>query len=68
METEGDKMTCPCGKALTFNEMGLDKKFNGGIPLCETCLAKKLGVTGQKLREKAEEFRRAGCLFFTKEG
>ncbi len=61
-------MTCiKCNRPLSFNETGLNKKYNTGEPLCIFCLAEKLGVTPERLREKIAEFRRAGCLLFTEE-
>lgn len=61
-------MNCTvCGKELVFNEMGLSKKFAGGTPYCLRCLSGKLAVPEERLREKVEEFVRAGCLMFVKE-
>ncbi len=61
-------MTCLCGKDLTYNEAGLSKKFlAGGELLCIRCLAKRLDVSEERLREKIEEFLRAGCKLFVKE-
>ena len=62
-------MTCArCNGPLTYNELGLNAKFNAAREkLCIRCLAEKLGVTQQLLREKTEEFIRAGCTMFTKE-
>ncbi len=56
-----------CERELVFNEMGLSRKFAGGVPYCMTCLSEKLHVTEERLREKIEEFLRAGCLMFVKE-
>lgn len=63
-------MTCAvCGKALTFNELGLNAKFNANAGrLCLDCLARKCGVPRERLLEKIEEFRRAGCVMFTDPG
>ncbi len=59
-------MTCSaCEKELSFNEIGLNKKFNGNsAPLCMRCLAEKLGVTTARLEEKIAEYRAAGCTMF----
>lgn len=59
-------MTCKhCEKPLSFNECGLNKKFNANSdPLCIDCLAEKLSVSRQRLEEKIEEYLAAGCLFF----
>lgn len=60
-------MNCEkCEKALTFDEYGLDRKYNGGKPLCLGCLAQKFGVSEERLKEKIEEFRASGCLMFAK--
>ena len=56
-----------CDKELSYNEIGLNKKFNGnGDRLCIHCLAVKLDVSESRLNEKVEEFLRAGCLLFVK--
>ncbi len=60
-------MTCAhCGKPLTYNELGLNKKYNGAKDgaLCLGCLAQKLDVPQERLLEKIAEFLRAGCLLF----
>ncbi len=62
-------MTCgQCGAALSYNELGLNKKFNANAqaPLCACCLAKKLGVTVARLNEKIEEALAAGCKLFVR--
>ena len=60
-------MNCAgCGRSLTYDEHGLNKKFNaGGAFLCIKCLAASLSVTEERLKEKMEELRKAGCLYFT---
>ena len=60
-------MNCvQCGRALSYDEHGLNKKFNaGGGFACIHCLAQKLDVSVERLKEKMEELRRAGCLYFT---
>lgn len=62
-------MTCSrCGDPLTFNELGLNAKYNPqGGKLCLACLAQKLDVPPERLREKIEEFLRAGCKMFAQE-
>ncbi len=61
-------MTCACGKELSFNEMGLSKKFlAGGEKLCLHCLSRRLDVSEERLKEKIEEFLRAGCKLFVAE-
>ncbi len=61
-------MNCVCGKALTYNETGLSKKFlSDGSTLCIHCLAKRLDVSEERLREKIEEYLRSGCKLFVKE-
>ncbi len=62
-------MTCAhCGKPLSYNELGLNKKYNGGNEkLCLGCLAEKIGVSPERLKEKIAEHLRAGCLLFTEE-
>ncbi len=62
-------MNCgTCGAVLTYNELGLNKKFNANAaaPLCKGCLARKLGVTQARLEEKIEEFLAAGCKLFVR--
>ena len=61
-------MNCVCGKELTYNETGLSKKFlPDGEKLCMACLARRLDVSEERLKEKIEEFLRAGCKLFVKE-
>lgn len=61
-------MNCShCNRELTYDECGLNRKFNtDGNLLCIRCLAKRLDVTEERLREKMEEFRKAGCLYFSR--
>ena len=61
-------MNCArCAKQLSYNELGLNKKYNAnGDKLCIRCLAEKLDVTEKRLEEKIEEFLRTGCLLFVK--
>ncbi len=61
-------MTCKkCGAPVSYDEMGLNKKLvrrNAAEFLCLPCLAAKLDVSEARLREKTEEYRKAGCLLF----
>lgn len=61
-------MNCAqCGRGVTYDECGLNRKFNAGKDtFCIRCLAKRLDVTEERLKEKIEEFRKAGCLYFTR--
>lgn len=61
-------MTCVrCAAPLTFNESGLNRKFNAGAgALCIHCLAQKLNASEERLKEKMEEYRKAGCLYFSR--
>ncbi len=64
-------MTCSkCGKSLTYNEMGLNKKLvarNTKVFLCKACLADKLDVSIQRLDEKQQQFLQSGCCLFVRE-
>lgn len=64
-------MNCKvCGKPLTYNEAGLNKKFLGRACenfYCRLCLAEKLGVSEQRLLEKQKQFLRSGCTLFVEE-
>lgn len=56
-----------CGKELGYNEIGAHKKFiNRGSRefLCIRCLAARLGVTEEDIREKIEQFKLQGCTLF----
>ena len=61
-------MNCTrCSRPLTYDECGLNRKFNAGRDmLCIGCLAQALGVTQERLQEKIEELKKAGCLYFTR--
>ena len=57
-----------CLKELSNNEIGLTKKLiNRGATefMCIDCLAERFKVTPERLQEKIEEFKEAGCLLFT---
>lgn len=56
-----------CGRELTCDEIGIHKKMiNRGATefFCLTCLAREIGSTEEKLRERIEHFRREGCMLF----
>ena len=56
-----------CQKEITFNELGLSKKLiNRGLQegYCLPCLSKKFDVPEERLMEKIEEFKKAGCTLF----
>ena len=56
-----------CGAPVDADEEGLTKKLiNRGATeyLCLDCLAAFFGCTTDRLREKAEQFRRQGCALF----
>lgn len=64
-------MTCKqCGKPLTYNEIGLNKKLVGKTQTefyCKRCLAEFLNVSVQRLDEKQQQFIDVGCCLFAKE-
>lgn len=56
-----------CGRGLTFNEIGANKKFvsrHSTQYLCKSCLAVKLDVTQEEIDRKIEQFRLQGCELF----
>ena len=56
-----------CGKTLTYNEIGAYRKFvNRGAKdfLCKECLAKRLGISPERIDQKIEEFKLQGCTLF----
>lgn len=56
-----------CGKTLTYNEIGAYRKFvnRGGKDfLCKECLAKRLGISLERIDQKIEEFKLQGCTLF----
>ena len=61
-------MNCArCSRPLVYDECGLNRKYHAGTDmLCISCLADALGVTEARLQEKIEEFRKAGCLYFSR--
>ena len=64
-------MTCKqCGRSLTYNEIGLNKKLVGKTQTefyCKRCLAEFLNVSVQRLDEKQQQFIDSGCCLFAKE-
>lgn len=56
-----------CGKHLSYNEIGAHKKFiNRGSTtfLCLHCLAEKLDVNEELIKEKIIQFKEQGCTLF----
>lgn len=59
---------CECGKTLTFDEMGMNRKM---VSLdvkemrCLACLARKYKIGEDVLKEKIEYLRRSGCTLFS---
>lgn len=57
-----------CGRSLTFDEMGMNRKM---ISLdvkemrCLSCLSRKYNIGEDVLREKIEYLRRSGCTLFS---
>lgn len=62
-----DKCCIKCGKVLDRDDIGAHKKFinrGDGEFLCITCLAEYFQVSENLVRQKVEEFKKAGCLLF----
>lgn len=57
-----------CGKEnLSKDEIGITKKLLGKKEkrmYCISCLAERLEVTEEELRDKIEEFKEEGCTLF----
>ena len=56
-----------CGAVLSPDDIGATKKLinRGAVEFfCLPCLAKRFGVSEEKLREKIEYWRSTGCLLF----
>ncbi len=58
-----------CGRELTKDEAGLNKKILDGdvkneIWRCLSCMAEYLECDDDELREKIEEFKAEGCKLF----
>ncbi len=63
-----DKICFKCGAPLTRDDMGAHKKLiNRGSAefMCIPCLAEYFKVSEELVRQKVEEFRKAGCMLFT---
>ncbi|MDD4125328.1 MAG: hypothetical protein PHW77_06370 [Eubacteriales bacterium] len=62
-------ITCvKCGAPLTCDDMGAHKKLiNRGAKefMCIPCLAVYFQVSEELVRQKVEEFKKAGCMLFT---
>lgn len=64
--------TCSCGKKCSPTEIAMFYKVNGRfenvednrIVLCKKCLCKQLGITGEKYKQMATEYRETGCNLF----
>ncbi len=57
-----------CGKPLASDEIGATRKFLGPRRtkyFCLFCLSAELGADPEKLREKIEDYRRMGCVYFS---
>ncbi len=58
---------CLCGGIPDKTAIGLNKKLLGKETdrfYCLSCFAINLEVTVEDLLEKAEDFKRQGCMFF----
>ncbi len=56
-----------CGKVLTKDEIGLNKKLISRRVIeffCMDCLAQYLGMTKEMLEDKLEQFKEEGCDLF----
>lgn len=56
-----------CGKELTKDEIGLNKKLISRKTLeffCMECLAEYLGLSVEALEDKLEQFKEEGCDLF----
>jgi hypothetical protein len=56
-----------CRSELTFNTIGLNKKFLGRNIVrfrCINCLADYLEIDADELLEKIDEFKQQGCTLF----
>ena len=68
-ETECDLVCKICGRELTKDETGLNKKIldgdvKNGIWRCLSCMADYLECDEDELKEKIEEFKAEGCKLF----
>lgn len=65
--TDSDILCTECSRELTITDIGLHKKMinRGAVRfMCIDCLAKHTGLTREILLEKAEQFRKMGCVLF----
>ena len=59
-----------CGRVLTKDEVGLNKKIldgdaKNGFWRCLSCIAENLECDVDELKEKIEEFKAGGCKLFS---
>ncbi len=62
-----DELCIKCGTKLRRLDIGLYKKMiNRGAEefMCVDCLSEKIGVPKEQLLEKAEQFKKMGCILF----
>ena len=65
--TDAARRCRQCGAALSADEVGLTRKLldrGARTFLCIGCLAAFFGCDEARLRQKAEQFRREGCVLF----
>lgn len=58
-----------CGRSLTGDEIAVYRKLvnrEADCFLCKTCLADYFEVSEEKIDEKIRQFKRIGCLLFSK--
>ena len=58
-----------CGRVLTKDEVGLNKKIldgdvKNGVWRCLSCMAENLECEVDELEEKIQEFKAEGCKLF----
>ncbi len=66
---ESDPVCKICGRVLTKDETGLNKKIldgdvKNGIWRCLSCMAENLECEVDELEEKIQEFKAEGCKLF----
>lgn len=62
-----EKTCVTCGQALHRDAVGACLKFLGrDTPAyyCLSCLARELGTTEEKLKERIDYYRQMGCSYF----
>ena len=65
--TNPELICTECSRELSMTDIGLHKKMiNRGATryMCIDCLAKHTELTREILLEKAEQFRKMGCILF----